>query len=83
MRRMDFIEQHWESALDNLTRTGEFRLANFSYNTDEETKILKVLGDMEACGFLEGETGGELVWKAGPKVTELMNLSEEELEPLH
>lgn len=79
---MDFIEQHWESALDNLVKTGEFRLADFPYSTDDETKLLAVLGDMEACGFLEGKTGGELVWKAGPKVTTLMNLSEEELEPL-
>lgn len=79
---MDFIEQHWESALDHLTKTGEFRLADFSYNTDEEAKILKLLRDMEACGFLESKTGGELVWRAGPKVTKLMSLNEERLKPL-
>jgi hypothetical protein len=82
MRRMDFIEQHWESVLDYLVTTGEFRLADFPYSTDEEAKVLTVLRDMEASGFLEGTTGGELVWKAGPKVTKLMNLSEERLERL-
>jgi hypothetical protein len=82
MRRMDFIEQHWESLLDQLVKTGRFRLADYPYNTDEEAKVLTVLGDMEASGFLEGTTGGELVWRAGPKVTKLMNLSEEGLKPL-
>ena len=79
---MDFIEQHWETALDYLVKTGEFRLTDFHYSTDEEAKLLGVLGDLEGCGFLECPTDGESVWKAGPKATMLINLSEERLEPL-
>jgi len=79
---MDFIEKHWGSVLDQLVETGGFRLNDFPYSTAEEAMILTVLGDMEASGFLEGTTGGERVWRAGPKVTELMNLSEEKLGPL-
>ena len=79
---MDFIEQHWKSALDHLVKTGEFRLTDFPYSTEEEAKLLRVLGNLEVCGFLEGPTDGKFVWKAGPKATMLMNLSEERLEPL-
>lgn len=79
---MDFIDRHWESALDSLEETGEFRLTDFPHSADEEEEMLTILGDMEAYGFLDGTTGGDLVWKAGPKVTKLMNLSEERLKPL-
>ena len=79
---MDFIEHHWESALDHLVKTGEFRLTDYPCSTDEEARVLTVLRDLEVCGFLEGPTDGELVWRAGPKATMLINLSEERLEPI-
>ncbi|OYR81987.1 hypothetical protein DJ71_12575 [Halorubrum sp. E3] len=72
------IDDVWDSALEQLIDTGEFRLIDLPFETSEIFVVRRCLRGMESSGWLSRESENAHIWRAGPKAEMLMNLSEEE-----
>ncbi|MYL18008.1 hypothetical protein GLW36_15320 [Halorubrum terrestre] len=71
-------DEVWDSALEQLINTGEFRLTDLPFETSETFTVKRCIREMQSCGWLSRESEQADIWRAGPKAEMLMNLSEEE-----
>ena len=76
---MTLRDETWNTALEQVVRTGKFKLTDLPFNESEIHTCRRVLREMESYSWLERDSPHAAIWRAGPKAEMLMNLSEEKL----
>lgn len=77
---MTLRDEAWNAALDQLARTGKFKLADLPFKESERHTVRRVCREMQHYGYLSRDTKHSAIWRVGPKAELLMNISEEKLE---
>ena len=77
---MTLRDSVWNSALEQIERSGRFRMSDLPFNKNELASCRRVLREMEEYDWLQRTSTGSCIWRAGPKAEMLMNLSEEKLK---
>lgn len=77
---MTLRDEAWNTALEQIVKTGKFKLTDLPFKESERHTVRRVLREMEAYNWLARESEHAAIWRAGPKAEMLMNLSEEKLE---
>lgn len=77
---MTLRDECWTTALEQVNRTGKFKLADLPFKPSERHTCRRCLREMEKYGWLSRETEHSSIWRAGPKSEMLFDLSEEKLE---
>lgn len=77
---MTLRDEAWNTALEQIVRTGKFKLTDLPFKDSERHTVRRVLRQMEAFDWLQRESEHAAIWRAGPKAEMLMNLSSEKLE---
>lgn len=76
---MTLRDQAWNSILEQVVRTGKFRLSDLPFKPEETATLRRVLRQMEVYDWLQRSSESSPIWRAGPKAEMLMNLSEQKL----
>jgi hypothetical protein len=66
--------------LEQVVKTGKFKLADLPFKPSERHTCRRVLREMESYSWLSRDTEHSSIWRAGPKAEMLMNLSQEKLD---
>ena len=77
---MTLRDQCWTTALEQIVRTGKFKIGDLPFKPSERHTCRRVLREMQDYGWLSRDSPSAAIWRAGPKAEMLMNLSEEKLE---
>ena len=77
---MTLRDEAWNAALDQLARTGKFKLADLPFKESERHTVRRCLREAEGSGWVTRDSEHSAIWRAGPKAELLMNISEEKLE---
>jgi hypothetical protein len=77
---MTLRDDCWTTALEQIVRTGKFKLTDLPFKESERHTVRRVLREMEGYSWLTRDSQHASIWRAGPKAEMLMNLSEEKLE---
>lgn len=72
-------DEAWNAVLEQIVRTGRFKLNDLPFRPEERSTVRRVLREAEAYGWLCRTSDSSPIWRAGPKAELLMNLSEEKL----
>lgn len=72
-------DEAWNAALEQIVRTGKFKLSDLPFRPEERSTVRRVLREAEEYGWLYRTSESSSIWRAGPKAEMLMNLSEEKL----
>jgi hypothetical protein len=80
---MTLRDESWNAALEQIVRTGKFKLTDLPFRPQERHTVRRVLREMEQYDWLQRESEGSSIWRAGPKAEMLMNLSEQKIELAH
>jgi len=72
-------DEAWNTALEQIVRTGKFKLTDLPFKECERSTVRRVLRECENYDWLQRSSEGSSIWRAGPKAEMLMNLSEEKL----
>lgn len=76
---MTLRDEAWNTALEQIVRTGKFKLSDLPFRPEERSTVRRVLREAEGYGWLCRTSEGSSIWRAGPKAEILMNLSEDKL----
>jgi hypothetical protein len=68
-------DEVWDSALEKLMNTGEFKLTDLPFEPSEIFTVRRCVREMESRGWLLRESEHADIWRAGPKAEMLMNLT--------
>ena len=77
---MTLRDECWNTALEQVVRTGKFKLSDLPFKPSERHTCRRCLREMQAYDWLSRDSPHSSIWRAGPKAEMLMNLSEEKLE---
>jgi hypothetical protein len=77
---MSLRDQCWTTALEQIVRTGKFKIGDLPFKESERHTCRRVLREMESYSWLSRDNPNAAIWRAGPKAELLMNLSAETLE---
>lgn len=77
---MTLRDECWTTALEQIVRTGKFKLTDLPFKQSERHTCRRVLREMEDYQWLTRDTPHSSIWRAGPKAEMLMNLSEQKLK---
>jgi len=77
---MTLRDDCWNTALEQIVRTGKFKLSDLPFTTSELHTVRRVAREMEDHEWLSRDSPSSAIWRAGPKAEMLMNLSEDKLE---
>ena len=72
-------DEAWNSVLEQIARTGKFRLNDLPFKPEERSTLRRVCREAEEYDWLYRTSDSSSIWRAGPKAEMLMNLSEEKL----
>lgn len=73
---MSLRDSAWDAALEQLVKTGKFRIRDLPFEESERTTVRRVAREMEGFDWLMRTSPSSPVWRAGPKAEMLMNLSD-------
>jgi hypothetical protein len=76
---MTLRDEAWNAALEQIVRTGQFKLNDLPFKLSERHTVRRCLKEMQAYSWLTRDSEHSSIWRAGPKAEMLMNLSEEKL----
>lgn len=76
-------DEAWNAILEQLARTGKFKLTDLPFQENERATVRRVLRECEAYDWVYRTSEGSPIWRAGPKAELLMNFSEAKLELIH
>jgi hypothetical protein len=76
---MTLRDEAWNSLLEQIARTGKFKLTDLPFRPEERHTVRRVLREAESYDWLCRSSEGSSIWRAGPKAEMLMNLSEDKL----
>ena len=77
---MTLRDEAWNAALDQLARTGKFKISDLPFKESERHTVRRCLREMQAYGWVKRDDKHSKIWRVGPKAELLMNISEEKLE---
>lgn len=70
----------WNAALEQIVKTGKFKLTDLPFEQEESHTVTRVLREMERHGWLTRESKYSDIWRVGHKAEMLLNISEEAIE---
>ena len=73
-------DEAWNAAIEQLVRTGKFKLIDLPFKESERHTVRRVLREMQSYSWLTRESEHSSIWRAGPKAELLLNISQEKLE---
>ncbi|MDB2261824.1 hypothetical protein PM035_12900 [Halorubrum ezzemoulense] len=73
---MSLRDSVWDAALEQLVKTGKFRIRDLPFEESELTTVRRVAREMEGFDWLARTSPSSPIWRAGPKAEVLMNLSD-------
>jgi hypothetical protein len=73
---MSLRDSAWDAALEQIVKTGKFRIRDLPFEKSELTTVRRVAREMEGYDWLMRTSPSSPIWRAGPKAEMLMNLSE-------
>lgn len=77
---MTLRDQIWDAVLEELVRTGYFKISDLNFNESQRHTVRRVLKEMESLGWLERESDHAAIWRIGPKAQMHMNISAEKIK---
>lgn len=77
---MTLRDECWTTALEQIVKTGKFKLSDLPFKESERHTCRRVCREMEKYQWLTRDSQHAAIWRAGPKAEMLMNLSEQKLE---
>lgn len=76
---MTLRDEAWNAAMEQIVRTGKFKLADLPFKKSERHTVRRVLKEQENYLWLYRDSENSSIWRAGPKAELLLNLSEDKL----
>jgi len=65
--------------LDELVRTGTFKISDLDFDESKRHTVRRVLKQMESLGWLTRESNKAAIWRLGPKAKTKLNVSAEKI----
>ncbi|QPV64515.1 hypothetical protein I7X12_07855 [Halosimplex litoreum] len=77
---MTLRDECWTIMLEQIVRTGKFKLGDLPLKDSERHTARRVARQMQEYDWLTRDSPSAAIWRAGPKAEMLLNLSEDKLE---
>ena len=76
---MTLRDEAWNAAMEQIVKTGKFKLADLPFKKSERHTVRRVLREQQRYSWLTRDSDNSSIWRAGPKAELMMNLSEDKL----
>lgn len=77
---MTLRDEVWDEVLDQLLKTGKFKIGDLPFDESQRHTVRRVLREMEEMGWLERETPRAAYWRLGEKAEMHLNVSADKIE---
>ena len=77
---MTLRDEAWTTALEQIVKTGKFKLSDLPFKNSERHTVRRVLRELESFGWLERTSPHSSIWRPGPRAVFLLNLEDEKIE---
>lgn len=77
---MTLRDEVWNAVLEQLVKTGSFRISDLPFDESQRHTVRRVLREMEDLGWLSRENKRAATWRVGEMAELHLNISAEKLE---
>jgi hypothetical protein len=80
---MTVRDEVWAAVLEELVRTGRFKISDLEFEESERHTVRRVLKQMEKFGWLSRKSDKAAIWRIGERAELYLNVSPTHIEKAH